>query len=115
MKSHDEIVIIGSRSWRFLGAEIDLSSEFECRTDGSVLLLGSKGNVIEGVELSDSEAEQLDREVMLADVLELAAAKLRSGEGWDEGTTGDVFSEILHCYPSNVKKALRLALLSGPV
>ena len=40
-------------------------------------------------------AEQLFREVQLADVLELAAAKLRSGEGWEEGTTGDVIREIL--------------------
>jgi len=29
-------------------------------------------------------------------VLELAAAKLRSGEGWDEGTTRDVLNEIEH-------------------
>jgi hypothetical protein len=29
-------------------------------------------------------------------VLELAAAKLRCGEGWDEGTTTDVLNEIEH-------------------
>lgn len=59
------------------------------------------------------ETEQLFREVQLADVLELAAARLRSGEGWEEGTTGDVLREILHAYPEHVKKALGLALLSG--
>jgi hypothetical protein len=49
-------------------------------------------------------------ELQLAGVLELAAAKLRSGQGWDEGTTGDVFREILHVYPEHAKKALGLAL-----
>lgn len=44
-------------------------------------------------------AEQLFRELQLADVLEVAVVKLRSGEGWDEGTTGDVLREILHVYP----------------
>lgn len=46
-------------------------------------------------------------------MLELAAARLRSGGGWDEGTTCDVLREILHLYPAHVKKALALALLSG--
>jgi hypothetical protein len=56
--------------------------------------------------------EQLFRELELAGVLELAAALLRSGQGWDEGTTGDVLGEILQVYPAHVKKALGLALLS---
>src|SRR5215472_8124589 len=43
--------------------------------------------------------EQLFRELQLADVLELAAAKLRSGMGLDEGTTSDILREILHVYP----------------
>jgi len=34
--------------------------------------------------------------------------RLRSGQGWDEGTTGDVFREILHVYDAHVKKALAL-------
>jgi len=61
-----------------------------------------------GITTEDAEAvhiawfkgttEQLLRELQLADVLELAAAKLRSGIGWDEGTTGDVLREILHVY-----------------
>jgi len=58
-------------------------------------------------------AEQLFRDLQLADVLDLAASGLRSGEGWDEGTTGDVLREIFHVYPEHVKKALGLALLSG--
>jgi hypothetical protein len=66
-----------------------------------------------GVAYFNGDAEQLGREVQLAGVLELAAAKLRSGENWDEGTTGDVLREILHVYPAHVKKALALALLSG--
>ena len=57
--------------------------------------------------------EQLFSELHLADVLELAASKLRSGEGWDEHTTGDVLREIFHVYPEHVKKALGLSLLSG--
>jgi len=61
-----------------------------------------------GITLEDAEAvhiawfkgttEQLLRELQLADVVELAAARLRSGMGWDEGTTGDVLREILHVY-----------------
>ena len=58
-------------------------------------------------------AEQVSRELQLAGVLEAAAAALRSGRGWDEGTTGDVLREILHVYPAHVKKALSMALLSG--
>jgi hypothetical protein len=28
-------------------------------------------------------------------------ARLRTGQGWDEGTTGDVLREILHVYPAS--------------
>jgi hypothetical protein len=35
----------------------------------------------------DETAEQLFRELQLAGLLELVAAKLRSGDGWDESTT----------------------------
>jgi len=49
----------------------------------------------------------------LADILELAVARLRSGEGWNEGTTGDVLNEILHTFPEHTKKALALALMMG--
>lgn len=76
-----------------------------------------------GITTEDAEAvhvawfngtsEQVHRELGLASVLELGAAKLRSGQGWDEGTTGDVLREILHVYPAHGKKALGLALLSG--
>jgi hypothetical protein len=78
-----------------------------------------------GITLEDVEAvhvawfrgttEQLFRELQLAGVLELAAARLRSGEGWDEGTMGDVLREILHVHRDHVKKALALALLSGKI
>jgi hypothetical protein len=57
--------------------------------------------------------EQVSRELQLAGVLELAATRLRTGQGWDEGTTGDVLREIMHVYPAHVKKALAIALLSG--
>jgi len=66
-----------------------------------------------GTAYFKGETEQFFRELQLAIVLELAAAKLRSGEGWDEGTTGDLLGEVLHVYPKHVKKALALALLSG--
>ena len=76
-----------------------------------------------GITIEDAEAvhiawfkgtsEQVHRELQLVSVLELAAAKLRSGNGWDEGTTGDVLREILHVFPAHVKKALAMALLSG--
>src|SRR5689334_16703582 len=76
-----------------------------------------------GITLEDVEAvhvawfrgttEQLLRELQLAGVLEAAATRLRSGQGWDEGTTGDVLREIMHVYPAHVKKALAMALLSG--
>jgi hypothetical protein len=57
--------------------------------------------------------EQLFRELELAGVLELAAAKLRSGQGWDEGTTGDVLRDVSHVYSEHVKRALAMALLAG--
>jgi len=75
-----------------------------------------------GITLEDVEAvhvawfrgttEQLFRELELAGVLELAAARLRPEEGWDESATGDVLREILHVYPAHFKKALAMALLS---
>jgi len=75
-----------------------------------------------GITTEDAEAvhvawfkgttEQLFREVQLASVLETAAASLRSGQGWDEGTTGDVLREVLHVYPAHVRKALGMALMS---
>ena len=39
------------------------------------------------------------------------SGRLRTGQGWDEGTTGDVLGEIWHVYPEHMKQAL--ALLSG--
>jgi hypothetical protein len=76
-----------------------------------------------GITTEDAEAvhvawfngtsEQVSRELELADVLELAAAKLRSGQGWDQGTTGDVLRDVSHVYPEHVKRALGLALMSG--
>ena len=76
-----------------------------------------------GITTEDTEAvhiawfngtsEQVSRELQLAGVLELAAARLRSGQGWQEGMTGDVLREVLHVYPAHVKKALAMALLSG--
>lgn len=76
-----------------------------------------------GITLEDVEAvhvawftgtpEQVSRELQLAGVLEAAATRLRTGQGWDEGTTGDVLREILHVYAAHVKKALAITLLSG--
>jgi len=76
-----------------------------------------------GITLEDVEAvhvawftgttEQLFRELELAGVLELAAARLRSGRGWDEGTTGDVLRDVSHVYSEHVKRVLGLALMSG--
>jgi hypothetical protein len=66
-----------------------------------------------GIAYFKNETEQLFREVQLADVLELVAMKLRSGEGWEEATTGDVVREIWHVFPEHVTKALALALLSA--
>jgi len=76
-----------------------------------------------GITLEDVEAvhvawfrgttEQLFRELELAGVLEIAAAKLRSGQGWDEGTTGDVLRDVSHVYSEHVKRALAMALLAG--
>jgi hypothetical protein len=64
-----------------------------------------------GITTEDAEAvhvawfngtpEQVSRELQLAGVLEVAAARLRTGQGWDEGTTGDVLREILHVYPAH--------------
>ena len=93
----DGIMSISGRWWVFPGAQIDGDSwEGEWRCDGTVYLHDGVGNVVKGRELSDAEIEQMFRETLLSDVLELAAAKLRSGEGWDEGTTRDVLNEIEH-------------------
>jgi hypothetical protein len=60
--------------------------------------------------------EQLFRELQSAGVPELAATKLRSGEGWDEGTTGmspvaiDVF---LHHLEPFALESLRRAIEQG--
>ena len=92
----DGMISIGGRWWCFPGAQIDGDSwEGEWRDDGKLRLYDSIGNMVEGRELGEAEVEQLARENLLADVLE-AAAKLRSGEGWDEGTTTDVLNEIEH-------------------
>jgi len=76
-----------------------------------------------GITTEDTEAvhiawlngtpEQVSRELQLAGVLEASATRLRSGDGWDEGTTGDVLREILHVLRDHVKKAFGMALLSG--
>jgi len=93
----DVIISIDGRSWRFPGAHIDGDSwEGESRSDGTMRLYDSIGNVVEGTELSEAEIEQMFREMLLADVLEAAAAKLRSGEGWEDATTTDVLNEIEH-------------------
>jgi hypothetical protein len=85
------IIGIGSRWWKFPSAQIETNSwEMECRSDGKMFLHDDTGNIIEGAELSDAQIERMRREELLADVLELAAAKLRSGEGWDKSTTTDV-------------------------
>ncbi len=78
-----------------------------------------------GITTEDAEAvhiawfhgtsEQVSRELQLAGVLEAAATTLRSGQGWEEGTTIDVFNEILHVYPRHVKKALATAFLLGKI
>ena len=93
----DMMISIDNRWWSFDGARIDGDSwEGEWRGDGKVYLLDDAGKMIEGRELSETEVEQLTREMLLADVLEAAAAKLRSGEGWEEATTEDVLNEIEH-------------------
>ena len=53
--------------------------------------------------------------MQLAGVLEAAATRLRTAQGWDEGTMGDVLREILHVYPAHARKALGMALLSGKI
>jgi hypothetical protein len=45
------------------------------------------------------EIEQLHREIALADVLALATARLRSGDGLDEGTVGNVLRGIAMLIP----------------
>jgi hypothetical protein len=76
-----------------------------------------------GITTEDAEAvhvawfngtsEQVSRELQLAGVLEAAATRLRTGQGWQQGTPGDVLHEILQVYPAHVKKALAMALLAG--
>jgi hypothetical protein len=77
------------------GARIDGDSwEEEWRSDGRVYLHDGTGNVVEGSELCEAEVEQMSREMLLADVLELAALKLPSGEAGTEARPRDVLNEI---------------------
>lgn len=93
----DGMISISGRWWVFPGAQLDGDSwEGEWRGDGEVYLHNGVGNVVKGRELSEAEIEQVFREMLLADVLEAAAAKLRSGEGWEDATTTDVLNEIEH-------------------
>jgi len=93
----DGMISVSGRWWSFPGAQIDGDSwEGEWRSDGRLRLRDSIGNMVEGTELSEAEIEQMFREELLADVLEAAAAKLRSGEGWEDATTKDVLNEIEH-------------------
>lgn len=48
-------------------------------------------------------------------MLELAAARLRSGGGWDEGTTCDVLREILHLYPRAREEGARAGAAVGEI
>jgi hypothetical protein len=93
----DGMISISGRWWRFPGAQIETDLwEVEWRSDGRLYLHDGVGNVVEGRELSGAEVEQLARETLLADLLELAVVKLRSGQGWNEATTADVLNEIEH-------------------
>ena len=87
MQNTDGMISISGRWWSFPGAQIDgVPWEGEWRSgDGKLYLHDGVGNVVEGRELSEAEIEQMFRETLLSDVLELSAAKLRSGEGWEEG------------------------------
>jgi hypothetical protein len=76
-------ISISGRWWSFPGAQIDGDSwEGEWCGDGEVYLHDAAGNVVKGRELSEAEIEQMFRETLPRDVLELAAAKLRCGESW---------------------------------
>jgi hypothetical protein len=72
-------------------------STYFCITTGTALTREEAEAV--GRTYDARETEQLYREIVLAGILEHAAAKLRSGEGWEEGTIDDVFREIRHVYP----------------
>jgi hypothetical protein len=97
MSDTDGMISISGRWWSFPGAQIGTDSwEIECGYDGKVYLRDDAGKMIEGTELCEAEIEQMFREMLLADVLEAAAAKLRSGEGWEDATTTDVLNEIEH-------------------
>jgi hypothetical protein len=101
----DGMISISGRWWWFPGSRIGWDSEFEWR-DSGVYLLEPDGTAVKGTELSEPEMEQMSREMLLADLLELAVERLRSGEGWDESTIIDVLNEVLHTYPQHLKKAL---------
>ena len=49
----------------------------------------------------------------LAGVLEGAAMRLRPGQGWDEGTTGDVLCEPEERKADTPRKRGRIQFLSG--
>jgi len=78
----DAMIGVSGRWWKFPGAQIETDSwEVEWRSDGKLYLHDDTGNVVEGIELSDAETEQLAQETLLADLLELAVVKFRSREG----------------------------------
>jgi len=90
---------VGDTWWWFPAAEFDLGLEFECRADGRLFVHNGDGRVLAATELTDSQIERMQREELLADLLQIAIDKLRSGDGWNEATTADVLREILHVYP----------------
>lgn len=56
----DAMIGVSGRWWKFPGAQIERDSwEIEWYSDGKVYLHDDAGNVIEGIELSDAEIEQL--------------------------------------------------------
>jgi hypothetical protein len=60
MLDTDVMISIGGRWWCFPGAQIDLDSEFEWRSDGKLRLHDSIGNVVEGLEVDNPEVLSVD-------------------------------------------------------
>ena len=68
-----------------------------------------------GIAYFKGETEQMFRELQLAGVLELAALKLRSGDGWDEGTTGRRARRDFACLPPAREEGARAGAAVGQV
>ena len=93
---------VSGRWWRFPGAQIETNSwEVEWRRDGKRYLRDDTGSVVEGTELSDAEIEQLSREMLLADILEVRSNLQNPIKKWNLISNDDYQHSLARYFRKN--------------